>query len=150
MAKKIKQEIFLENLVKWESGAYKGSFNWNKNINKLIPFIYGDIEGILEIINYTSENQQLTVKYNDKEYKYLTIHSAKGLEEDFVILLNVSNSTYGLPNKIENHNIFKNTNHHIFHLKSNGSLDIKNFHILIINFIKYITTENIIQNNHSV
>ncbi len=36
--------------------------------------------------------------------------------------------------KIENHNLFKNTNHHIFHLKSNGSLDIKNFHILIINW----------------
>ena len=53
------------------------------------------------IILYNIES----LKYNDKEYKYLTIHSAKGLEEDFVILLNVSNSTYGLPNKIENHNI---------------------------------------------
>ena len=53
----------------------------------------------------TNPEYSITCKYNDKEYKYLTIHSAKGLEEDFVILLNVSNSTYGLPNKIENHNI---------------------------------------------
>ena len=60
---------------------------------------------IYEYIDKDFEYNNGILKYNDKEYKYLTIHSAKGLEEDYVILLNVSNSTYGLPNKIENHNI---------------------------------------------
>ncbi|MGN1379519.1 MAG: UvrD-helicase domain-containing protein [Bacilli bacterium] len=43
--------------------------------------------------------------YKDKKFKYLTIHSAKGLESDYVIILNVSNKTLGIPNKIENHQI---------------------------------------------
>ena len=43
--------------------------------------------------------------YKDKKFKYLTIHSAKGLEADYVIVLNVSNRTLGIPNKIENHQI---------------------------------------------
>lgn len=43
--------------------------------------------------------------YKDKKFKYLTIHSAKGLEADYVIVLNVSNKTLGIPNKIENHKI---------------------------------------------
>ena len=43
--------------------------------------------------------------YKDKKIKYLTIHSAKGLEADYVIVLNVSNKTLGIPNKIENHQI---------------------------------------------
>ena len=43
--------------------------------------------------------------YNNKEYRYLTIHSSKGLESKYVIILNNSDSMYGLPNKIENHQI---------------------------------------------
>lgn len=53
--------------------------------------------------DFKIENDNLT--YKDKVYKYLTIHSAKGLEADYVIILNVSNKTYGIPNKIENHPI---------------------------------------------
>ena len=53
--------------------------------------------------DFKIENDNLT--YKDKVYRYLTIHSAKGLEADYVIILNVSNKTYGIPNKIENHPI---------------------------------------------
>ena len=45
--------------------------------------------------------------YKENKFKYLTIHSAKGLESDIVIILNVSNKTYGIPNKLEDHEILK-------------------------------------------
>lgn len=43
--------------------------------------------------------------YKNVKIKYMTIHSAKGLESSYVIILNVSNNTNGIPNKIENHPI---------------------------------------------
>ena len=60
---------------------------------------------IYEYIDKDFEYNNGILKYNDKEYKYLTIHSAKGLEEDYVIILNVSDKVYGIPNKLENHEI---------------------------------------------
>ena len=45
--------------------------------------------------------------YKNKEIKYLTIHSSKGLESKFVIVLNNSDGTYGFPNKLEDHPILK-------------------------------------------
>ena len=45
------------------------------------------------------------ISYKNKTYKYLTIHSSKGLESDYVIILNVSDSLLGIPNKLENHPI---------------------------------------------
>ena len=77
----------------------------NKLSDKKILILGRNQKDIYEYIDKDFEYNNGILKYNDKEYKYLTIHSAKGLEEDYVILLNVSNSTYGLPNKIENHNI---------------------------------------------
>lgn len=77
----------------------------NKLSDKKILILGRNQKDIYEYIDKDFEYNNGILKYNNKEYKYLTIHSAKGLEEDFVILLNVSNSTYGLPNKIENHNI---------------------------------------------
>ena len=43
-----------------------------------------------------------TIFYHTKEYSFKTVHKAKGLECDNVILLNLNNSAYGFPNKIEN------------------------------------------------
>ena len=77
----------------------------NKLSDKKILILGRNQKDIYEYIDKDFEYNNGILKYNNKEYKYLTIHSAKGLEEDYVILLNVSNSTYGLPNKIENHNI---------------------------------------------
>ncbi len=77
----------------------------NKLSNKKILILGRNQKDIYEYIDKDFDYNNRLLKYNDKEYKYLTIHSAKGLEEDYIILLNVSNSTYGLPNKIENHKI---------------------------------------------
>ena len=61
-----------------------------------------------DIYNYldkdiTYNNNLITYKNNN--YMYLTIHSSKGLESDYVIILNVSDNMLGIPNKIENHPI---------------------------------------------
>ena len=41
--------------------------------------------------------------YQNKFIRYLTVHSSKGLEADCVILINLEDSRYGFPNKMENH-----------------------------------------------
>ncbi len=43
--------------------------------------------------------------YQNKFIKYLTIHSSKGLEADCVILINLEDSFFGLPIKIENNKL---------------------------------------------
>ena len=64
-----------------------------------------------DIKEYIDENFELnndTIIYKSNHYlKYLTIHSAKGLESEYVILLNLSNKLYGMPNRLENHPILK-------------------------------------------
>ena len=44
------------------------------------------------------------IKYFSKDPKipFLTVHSAKGLEADNVIIINLTNSTFGFPNKLDN------------------------------------------------
>lgn len=51
-----------------------------------------------------------THKYNDIEFKYLTIHRSKGLEADNIIVINNSNDLLGLPTKIKNEDILKYVN----------------------------------------
>jgi DNA helicase-4 len=40
--------------------------------------------------------------YKERELEFKTVHKAKGLESDNVILLNLNNSPYGFPNRIDN------------------------------------------------
>ncbi len=46
-----------------------------------------------------------TFLFQNKLIKYLTVHSAKGLEADVVILINLTDSLYGFPNKIVNNRL---------------------------------------------
>jgi hypothetical protein len=71
--KKVKQEkirkVFLDDLPR------KGmSINWIKSSDMKckVPFIYDGTEGILQIINYNSSKQILTIKYNNKDYNIRT------------------------------------------------------------------------------
>jgi len=63
-----------------------------------------DIEEYIDK-DFTVINDQII--YQEKTFRYLTIHSAKGLEANYVIILNMSNKTYGIPNKLEDHPILK-------------------------------------------
>ncbi len=45
--------------------------------------------------------------FQGKPIKYLTVHSAKGLEADVVLIINLEDSLYGFPNKIVNNKIIR-------------------------------------------
>ena len=63
-----------------------------------------------DIYNYLDDEisfQDGLLKYQNKTYQYLTNHSSKGLENDYVIILNNSDALYGFPNKLEDHPILK-------------------------------------------
>lgn len=42
-----------------------------------------------------------------EDINYLTVHSAKGLEAENVILINMTNKIYGFPNQIQNHKLLE-------------------------------------------
>lgn len=46
-------------------------------------------------------NDRATVTIDGREYPFLTVHQAKGLEADNVILLNCNSGTYGFPSTVE-------------------------------------------------
>lgn len=70
--------IDLDKLEKYKEGKYEGKINWKNNIGKKVSFIYEDIEGKLEIVDYDSKTQYLTIKYNNNIKKILTGHFCKG------------------------------------------------------------------------
>lgn len=70
MAKNYKQEIDLSRLPRGGgSGVSKNNVNWSKSIGEIVHFIYDNIEGDIEIIDYNKITQKLTIKYNEREYK---------------------------------------------------------------------------------
>ena len=48
--------------------------------------------------------------YQNKSFRYLTIHKSKGLESEYVILINVEDNLLGLPTKIKDEKILKYVN----------------------------------------
>ena len=65
---------------------------------------YNDIYNYIDsTFSFSGDN----LIYNNKQMKYLTIHSSKGLESKYIIILNNEDSPYGFPNKLENHPILK-------------------------------------------
>ena len=59
----IDKQIFLDNLPK------KGKFiNWINSIGLQVEFIYGDIKGHVDIIDYEKETHLLKIRYLDNEF----------------------------------------------------------------------------------
>jgi DNA helicase-4 len=58
--------------------------------------------------SYVLNNNQLL--YSSISLNYYTIHKSKGLEADYVILLNCNNNILGLPNKIETNKLLEKLN----------------------------------------
>lgn len=91
----------------------KKSLISNKHLDKPIKYIYyiNPYKTFLKLYNKLS-NQNLLVlgrnnfdikKFsNEKINEYLTIHASKGLEAENVIIINLTNDLYGLPNKLKN------------------------------------------------
>lgn len=76
-------------------------------INEEVMILVRNKKDIYEYIDNSFKLSDDQISYKNKTFKYLTIHSAKGLEASYVIILNVSNKTYGIPNKLEDHPILK-------------------------------------------
>lgn len=55
------------NLATYQSGKYKGKYDWSNNIGKKLYFEYDDISGYIEILDYVKVKPQgdITLKYKD-------------------------------------------------------------------------------------
>jgi len=111
----------------------------NKHISKPIKIIYENSSSLKKLLLYLNDSDFHNVlilgrnnfdikkyinndfeidsngfillkKCNNLKIRFLTVHKSKGLEADIVIILNLINSSFGFPNKIEDHKILKYIN----------------------------------------
>ena len=56
------------NLVTYQTGKYRGKYDWINNIGKELYFEYDDISGCIKIVNYQKSKPQghITLQYDDK------------------------------------------------------------------------------------
>ena len=91
----------------------KKSLISNKHLDKPIEYIYyiNPYKAFLRLYNKLSNQNLLVLGRNNFDIKkfshkkineYLTIHASKGLEAENVIIINLTNDLYGLPNKLKN------------------------------------------------
>lgn len=74
---------------------------WDKKVYFLGRYGF-DVNTLIEAgIAVTTRGERPYVILNNREYPFLTVHQAKGLEADYVILLNCNSGTYGFPSAIE-------------------------------------------------
>lgn len=60
------RKVFLDDLPRWEEGSrYAGKIKWSEVKGHKINFIYDDVEGEFEILNFISKGRKLTLKYKD-------------------------------------------------------------------------------------
>lgn len=90
-----------------------------KNVVEIV--YYSDLNGkIKEVIEedkidnlfiLARNNKTLEgVEVNNVNYKKLTVHKSKGLEEDYVFVLDLNDNANGFPNKYKDHKILKYVN----------------------------------------
>lgn len=72
---KINKQIFLDDLPKLEKGVNIGGINWKKTIGYKVNFIYNNIEGQVEIIDY--DGKFLYIKYLDYDTYKINFRSFK-------------------------------------------------------------------------
>ena len=66
------RKVFLEDLPKWERGSHKDKVNWKESVGYKVEFMYENISGFIEIIDYNNKTGYITLKYLD--YNTLKIH----------------------------------------------------------------------------
>ena len=78
-------------------------FIYYLNPKKSFKKLYEEVKKIDDDILVLGRNNKDIKEFTqDKNINYLTVHSAKGLEAENVILINMYNKTYGFPNKVQN------------------------------------------------
>lgn len=79
-------------------------------INDVVSTINYLIKDIDNIIILGRNNKDLDVQglnIEDKDIRFLTVHKSKGLESDYVIIVNVIDDVLGFPNKIKEESILE-------------------------------------------
>ena len=107
-------DIASKFILKNKKQIYKKMIS-NKHIDKPIEFIkeknfYQLLDSIDGNILILGRNNNDINKYDISKYnniKYMTIHKAKGLEEDNVIIVNMSDDILGFPSKIKDDSILR-------------------------------------------
>jgi predicted RNA-binding Zn-ribbon protein involved in translation (DUF1610 family) len=57
------RKVFLDDLPRW--GCKNKLINWKASIGCIVKFIYDEIEGEVQILDYCKENKKIKIKYND-------------------------------------------------------------------------------------
>ena len=65
------RKVFLDELPHKQYGN-KSAIDWNNSIGYTVNFVYDDIKGNFEIINYNSKNQKLAIKYMNYTYEIVS------------------------------------------------------------------------------
>ena len=89
-----------------------------KTYNNLFNYLYLENEkNVLVLARYNKDLDEVKkIEHKGINTRYLTVHMAKGLEEDCVVLTKFSNDYLGFPSKIEDNHLLKiihNTNEDI-------------------------------------
>ena len=74
------REIDTSKLIRYSSGKYRGKIDWINNIGAMLPFIYNDQKGEVEIVDYVKAIPMgtITVKYKDNILPMKTNTLTKG------------------------------------------------------------------------
>ena len=94
----LKKQIYAKFLLKYPVVLVYYS-DLKKTYNDLLNYLY--LEDKKDIMVLSRYNKDLNIINKSDDIKYLTIHKAKGLEAENVILLNMSDSYLGFPSKIK-------------------------------------------------
>ena len=85
---------------------------YKKSLDELLDIIIKKYDSILilgrnnfDIKKYSNMFTSNNIMYKNKKVKYLTVHSSKGLEDECVILINLTDDILGFPNKIKDNKI---------------------------------------------
>ena len=89
-------------------------------LNPVEIIYYNDLNNaIKKVIKENNIENLFILSRNNKDlediyvnYKKMSVHKSKGLEEDFVFLINVNNNKNGFPNKYTDHYILKYVNNY--------------------------------------
>ena len=81
--------------------------DFNKAYKSLFDYLYLENEkNILVLARYNKDLEEVKkMEHTGINTRYLTVHMAKGLEEDSVVLIKFSNDYLGFPSKIENNRL---------------------------------------------
>lgn len=69
-----------------------------------------DVDILVDNINFSYCDELVYLKDKNRKVRFLTVHASKGLEADFVVVLNVVNDVLGFPNMMLDNDLYKYLN----------------------------------------